>query len=669
MYIYLDKSLEEFLDDKNLDNPLGNHRSTSDAYVEWGRCRSEKVIMNNVTCMEFEGRENTISSILDNVCDTILKPLAKKPVYFIHASPGMGKTRLFLEMVKMGDEEQKFYLSKSPDIENKRKLVDDFLHIAISFNGCTTYDPIHLKISHVSEILSQISLRIMHIWLTTVAIDDLYLAIIGGLAAGELTGDLLSLKSVLSVVSRRANRKRIVLYMDEILKIDDSEVINQLVMRLSAAQDEESYSLRVCYSALKVDIFERVKTYSGRMIICTPLPLISENDTRSISTKAANKDELPRERATQSKEMFINAMTLLSGGHMRAMETLTRTFEELSCTEDVLDLMRKAGRKYFSLYDSNIYGAVVLSLLACPIRKSATVNHSGKSITVEDMVASGRLMASFENERSELPVLPNMPLLSLIQWAFQTADDYKSKVNAPEYQVASTISNIVQEALATGPMTGKKFESICIRRHILMRHVYKSIMEGNIVENPTNVDWRRATLRDYFKYIRREGPISAELADLTFDFTQLLPSQWEMLENNASIKKFLNKNYAEKRLIIGQPANTNSEAIDYFLGLVSNCGVVVTLVFQSKFSSEDSTTKVDVSGIEKTLEKAMKLTNEDFGVPRNTIICVAELWRVPPGKGAIDEPMKVENTIVQTKRELEMQVGPLMTDLMALADI
>ena len=667
-YAYIDKSLEEFLDDKNLDNPLSNHRNSADAYVEWGRRRSEMVLMNNITCMEFEGREDTISSVLDSVCKTILKPSAKKPVYFIHASPGMGKTRLFLEMVRMGDEERKSYLSKSLDKENKIKLIDDFLHVAISFNGCTYYNPMHTKISDVSDILSHVSLRIMHIWLSTVAIEDLFKVITTAKKAGELTNDLLSFKSVISIVLRRASRKRIVLFIDEILKMDDSEVMNQLVLRLSAAQDEESYSLRVCYSALKVDIFERVKAYSGRKIICTPLPLIHEDATRSISTKVANKETRPRDGETQSNEMFIDAMTQLSGGHMRALETLATTFEDLNRTEDVLDLIRKAGRHYSTLYVTNIYAAVVLSLLASPIKKSATVNYLGKSITVDDMVASGRLMASFENEQSELKVLPNMPPLSLIQWAFQTADNYNCKDKTSEYQVANTISNIVQEALATGAMTGKKFESVCIRRHILMRHVYKSVMEGNVVENPTGVDWRRATLKDYFKYTRREGIISAELADLTFDFTQLLPSKWEMLKNNAAIKTFFEKNYAEKRLAVGQPTNPNFKAIDYFLCLVSNCGVVVTLVFQSKFSSEDSTTIVNVGGIEKTLKKAIDLTAK-FRVPRNTIICVAELWRVPPGTGAIDKPMSVENTICQTKRELEMQAGPLMTDLMALADI
>ena len=77
---------------------------------------------------------------------------------------------------------------------------------------------------------------------------------------------------------------------------------------------------------------------------------------------------------------------------------------------------------------------------------------------MDDMVASGRLMASFENERSNLPVLPNVPLLSLIQWALETVEDYSD--GDREYEVADTSSNIVQEAFATGPITGKKFKSV-----------------------------------------------------------------------------------------------------------------------------------------------------------------------------------------------------------------
>ena len=665
--ICLDESLQEFLDGKGLGNSVADHRTSSDAYVEWGRRRSEMVLMNNVTCMEFEGREDTIGSVLHNVCSTILEPTAKKPLYFIHASPGMGKTRLFLEMVRIGADEQKRLLSGLPDRKEAIDLVDDFLHIAVSFNGCTTYDPMHIKITDVPDILSHISLRIMHIWLSTVAIEDLFKAITTAMKAGEVTDELLSLKAVLKLVSRRTGRKRIVLFIDEILKIYDSDVMNHLVLRLCAAQDEVSYSLRGCYSALRVDIFERVRSNSGRDIICTPLRLISRAITRSISTKVVKRDKYPRLWEASTKRQFIEMMTLLSGGHMRAMETLALTLAHHEGSESVMEYIRKACRNYVRSFETNIYGAVLLSLLGYSVSKDTIVNDSGKSITVEDMVASGRLMASFETVETNLDVMPNMPLISLIQWAFRTFDEFrnvKKKSKRLGYEVARTISYMLHVAVATGPVSGKKFEYVCIMRHILMRQLYKSLMEENIVRNITGVDWRKATLKDYFKYTRCEGRISAELSTLTFDFTQLLPNEWELLKDDDAVKKFFKKNYTRKRSAIGQPTNPNFEAIDYFLCLVSNCGVVVTIVCQTKFSSEISTTKVQMNDIETTLEKAMKITNEDFGVPKNSIISIAELWRMSPGKSKVNEPMKLENSFVQTK-----QVGPLMADLMALADL
>ena len=62
--------------------------------------------------------------------------------------------------------------------------------------------------------------------------------------------------------------------------------------------------------------------------------------------------------------------------------------------------------------------------------------------------------------------------------------------------------------------------------------------------------------------------------------------------------------------------------------------------------------------------KAMKDT-EGYGALKNTIVCVAELWREAPKTGQVNEPMKLKNAFMQTKEEL---MGPLMTNIVALAD-
>ena len=183
---------------------MGEHRLSTESYIKWGRTRSEIVLMNSDTILHFGGRENTISSLLNDICGSIVNPSAKKPIHFIHAPPGVGKTSLFLEMIKMGSEDQKRLLlhAGAYDAEEKIALIDDILHIAVSFSGCTPYDGIHIKATNIPSILSHNFLRIMHIWLTNIGLNELFLVITTALAAGELTDQL----SVLSMVARRAGR-------------------------------------------------------------------------------------------------------------------------------------------------------------------------------------------------------------------------------------------------------------------------------------------------------------------------------------------------------------------------------------------------------------------------------------------------------------------------------
>ena len=68
------------------------------------------------------------------------------PIHFIHPSPGVGKTRFFLEMVRMGAKEKKAYIPENKHRQKKRAIVDYLLFIAVLFKSCTVYDSIHTKI-------------------------------------------------------------------------------------------------------------------------------------------------------------------------------------------------------------------------------------------------------------------------------------------------------------------------------------------------------------------------------------------------------------------------------------------------------------------------------------------------------------------------------------------
>ena len=81
-------------------------------------------------------------------------------------------------------------------------------------------------------------------------------------------------------------------------------------------------------------------------------------------------------------------------------------------------------------------------------------------------------------------------------------------------------------------------------------------MEGAVVKNVSEIDWWNATLRDDYKYSCCEGPMDNALVSLTFDFTKLLPDEWELLGDD-EFKEFFERNYTEKSTRIAQPKNPN----------------------------------------------------------------------------------------------------------------
>jgi len=675
-YSCADKSLEEFLDDQGLDNPNGEHRKSSpEAYIEWGRRRSIDILNTAVNTMNFEGRTDAVRGLLNHVCMTIVSTYERHPIFFVHASPGVGKTRIFTEIVKMGTEKQKSILFGVGDAERKSAQLENILHIVISFNSTTRYKAEQDAVADESDSLFQILLRILHMWLTVESsIQRVFIKIKACVTSGRLPVQFLTFDEVLSLVSQRSQRKYINLLVDELLKITNDILLNDIVKSLAAEQDIQyrPFNLRVCFSSLKVGVFKLAETDSGRKVTSIPLPLLGASDTRSviaISSREKRADFL-RGRSDVTDDLLIDMIMLLSGGHMRACETLIRELHNVTNSSTLGEYVKAACNSYGQTYNPNILGAVVLCLLGVSVRSNTVVRvANGIYATVSDLVASGQLMASINEVEENAFVSPNMPLISFIQWTFKTNDEYykaeEMGMEGTGYEIAIPMTTLLNRLIEPGSMSGKSFESVCILRHIIMRSVYFHLTQG--VVGVAHVDWRNAALSDYFRHTRRKGPISAKLAALRFDFTKLLSYSWDVLADN-EIEAFLRKNYDEKLSRICQPQRVNFESIDYFYSLVSTCGEVVTVVVQVRWSSALSGTKVSIGDIDVLLKRAIEKT-VSYGVPEDSIFCVAELWRDAPERGAVNEPLQIENAIVQTLPELRKQAGKLFADLIAFVDL
>ena len=214
--------------------------------------------------------------------------LLRNPFILFTPLPVSGKSVFSWKWLKW---DQRIKNAGAYDAEEKIVLIDDILHIAVSFSGCTPYDGIHIKATNIPSILSHNFLRIMHIWLTNIGLNELFLAITTALAAGELTDQLLMLSSVLSLVARRAGRKHIILFVDDILHVADIESRNKLLLMLAAEQDvmQTSFTLRVCFSAINTDYFERAKSISRRALYSTPLPPLDKTVLRGPGTARTSK--------------------------------------------------------------------------------------------------------------------------------------------------------------------------------------------------------------------------------------------------------------------------------------------------------------------------------------------------------------------------------------------
>ena len=122
----------------------------------------------------------------------------------------------------------------------------------------------------------------------------------------------------------------------------------------------------------------------------------------------------------------------------------------------------------------DLYGAILLSLLGQTVPLDTKVRGLKMSITIEDMVANGLLVASLTDVNTTISVLPNMQLLSLIRWAFFTKNTFiKDNMCTLGLDIALLIAKLVDIAIVSDPITGKICESTCIIRHLIMPHVYK----------------------------------------------------------------------------------------------------------------------------------------------------------------------------------------------------
>ena len=176
------------------------------------------------------------------------------------------------------------------------------------------------------------------------------------------------MRSVIQLIASRSGKTPFLL-VDEILKLQDSEEELPFTISRLASYQDTSIGFPVAFTALKVGLFKKASSSSGRGICSVPCHLLGLTDTQLI-TKLTAKDAILRHSKFRRINVsdYVSFLATLSGGPMCACEVLLGTLDAFSFRRSLSRLLYEAG-KSFSIRMSfdELAGAVVLSLWGKPV--------------------------------------------------------------------------------------------------------------------------------------------------------------------------------------------------------------------------------------------------------------------------------------------------------------
>jgi hypothetical protein len=383
--------------------PLSNHRpSVEEAFGP----RNGK--------SPYLGREEQMGAILKTIESSMVRE-ERNPVYFLHASPGVGKTRLLTEL----------YLKDFP--ANKEHLKDKIFFIAADFNrnACEQVFDLNLSFSRPKLFLL---LRLYYIEFAdqnqTSWEDFMRLHYKDSPEIDEI------MTFILNQFQNRIKEsgcEKIVILVDEILKteiFDDSasaNFSNSCRHVLSRLADDHNSPVRpdmVLFSTLSAPFMLEEQRSSDRGVypICT-LPLLSMEDSRTILSSGITCEFVNEAHHHQplNRDHCIDLLATICGGHGRSLEYIIRECSQSPGTKRLLDdIVKDAAESLIGtlkeIPDNLVIKAI---LLGEKVRKLDRWGTTGE--TFESLVNKGILIDSFEGNYDNF-FIPKCPELFFHAW-------------------------------------------------------------------------------------------------------------------------------------------------------------------------------------------------------------------------------------------------------------
>jgi len=214
-------------------------------------------------------------------------------------------------------------------------------------------------------------------------------------------------------------------------------------------------------------------------------------------------------------------------------------------------------------------------------------------------------------------------------------------------------------------MGGLEFENFNAARYSMMPIVYSEIMDC-AVNTTYKIDWRSATLADFLGVDNRF--LSNKMKALRFDFTKHISCKTGRNHSKLRIRSTLQNCFRRKQSLVCMPKSIIFPKADFWLSLVSISGEAVVVVFQDKWSREKSVTITDMKMLRNDLAGAIDIT-AGFGIPRDNIIAVGELWQKSAKVTVSNRPIDGGNIVIKTKEDMKKHYGPVLSSLLELSEL
>jgi hypothetical protein len=678
--------------------------------------------------MLFEGREDVMCSLLTHAIDVATEThvsVSRSPIAFLHASPGVGKTRLFQELATLTTEHRcelvKCEINEARSVERHLAL-SNLLPIHISFSGRSAASEDVAILDNLPANATSGSLkfhcllRVIFTWLVDVPVDsyDFFIQEISNeLSKGPYSNHaerLFTADNVFGEIIARSDGRQPFLLVDEPMLFE-----HMLRDRLSAKgsctalateinnimgwQDERERSKRVPIAFASRNVGLLAQSTIGRPIDAISLKLLPFDTGKhilecclSMSMPGIHRwSYLEQLSQTMMKDPndIVDALALLAGGHTRSLEFIVYAAKSClgrdrsSTLGFIIDIAKTEYARCYSFgYTIGLNEAVLMALFNRPVFLDKVFVVGGIDITVGDIISCGLLIGMSDDfsVRQTAVRNANLPLLSLLAWSSWTI---QNELGSRDFVVSASKEILHIANCARDRPCGEAFELIFAHHAILMRIVYKKIVEvGSSLPfgETAAVDWRHASINDMFPHHWGEMKLSKSAREARFDLTQplslkkLLKGDMTVQHLLADINSLTDEQFDELTSAIFIPDYSNAPGLDHFIVLKDVDAFhdkkrrVVVVAVENKYSKRTSDTQVSIrSDVTAKIVNARKLLCIDSDLEGKgdvSFLFVLSAWR---GIKSTVEPLE-ENCVVMSKGELTKVFGKTIVDFILFAD-